>query len=107
MHGDVFMARLRVFTLVNGRVPTTTSRTCACGVVLCACNTLRSNDHLIIHFNTFSQNIEEQWEAEMKRLEEERLQALQREEELKKMVEDDEVVQNLDKELQTLIMVRM
>ena len=41
----------------------------------------------------------------MKRLEEERLQALQKEEELKKMVENDEVVQNLDKELQSLIEV--
>ena len=41
----------------------------------------------------------------MKRLEEERLQALQKEEELKKMVENDEVVQNLDKELQSLIQV--
>lgn len=49
--------------------------------------------------------MEEQWEAEMKRLEEERLQALQKEEELKKMVENDEVVQNLDKELQSLIQV--
>lgn len=49
--------------------------------------------------------MEEQWEAEMKRLEEERLQALQREEELKKMVENDEVVQTLDKELQSLIEV--
>lgn len=41
----------------------------------------------------------------MKRLEEERLQALQREEELKKMIETDEVVLNLDKELQSLIAV--
>lgn len=49
--------------------------------------------------------MEEQWEAEMKRLEEERLQDLQKEEELKKMVENDEVVQTLDKELQSLIEV--
>ena len=49
--------------------------------------------------------MEEQWEAEMKRLEEERLQALQKEEEIKKMIEDDEVVQTLDKELQSLIEV--
>ena len=49
--------------------------------------------------------MEEQWEAEMKRLEEERLQALQKEEEMKKMIEDDEVVQTLDKELQSLIEV--
>lgn len=49
--------------------------------------------------------MEEQWEAEMKRLEEERLRDLQREEELKKMIENDEVVQNLDKELQSLIEV--
>ena len=55
--------------------------------------------------HTHSQNMEEQWEAEMKRLEEERLAALQKEEELKKMVENDEVVQNLDKELQSLIEV--
>ena len=41
----------------------------------------------------------------MKRLEEERLEALRREEELKKMVENDEVVQSLDKELQSLIEV--
>ena len=42
----------------------------------------------------------------MKRLEEERLRDLQREEELKMMVEnDDEVVQNLDRELQSLIAV--
>ena len=41
----------------------------------------------------------------MKRLEEEKLQAWQKEEELKKMVENDEVVQNLDKELQSLIEV--
>ena len=49
--------------------------------------------------------MEEQWEAEMKRLEEERLQDLQKEEELKKMIENDEVVQTLDKELQSLIEV--
>ena len=49
--------------------------------------------------------MEEQWEAEMKRLEEERLRDLQKEEELKKMVENDEVLQNLDKELQSLIEV--
>ena len=41
----------------------------------------------------------------MKRLEEERLQDLQKEEELKKMIENDEVVQTLDKELQSLIEV--
>lgn len=41
----------------------------------------------------------------MKRLEEERLQALQREEELKRLIDNDEVVQNLDKELQSLIEV--
>lgn len=57
------------------------------------------------HTHTYSQNIEEQWEAEMKRLEEERLQALQREEELKRLIDNDEVVQNLDKELQSLIEV--
>lgn len=58
-----------------------------------------------MYFTTSSQNMEEQWEAEMKRLEEERLQALRREEEIKSMVENDEMVQNLDKELQSLIEV--
>lgn len=59
----------------------------------------------VMRFDTCSQNIEEQWEAEMRRLEEERLQALQREEELKRMIENDDIVQNLDKELQSLIEV--
>ena len=59
----------------------------------------------VMCFDACSQNIEEQWEAEMRRLEEERLQALQREEELKKMIENDDIVQNLDKELQSLIEV--
>jgi hypothetical protein len=49
--------------------------------------------------------MEEQWEAEMKRLEDERLEALQKEEDLKKMIENDEVLQTLDKELQSLIEV--
>lgn len=59
----------------------------------------------VVLFDICSQNIEEQWEEEMRRLEEERLQALQREEELKKMIENDDIVQNLDKELQSLIEV--